>query len=480
MSSCTRPITRSRAPPAATLAVPAAAVIAAPAACTLSASGMGERSGEPASGSAGRTGTKVRAREVDATSVASKAIAPSEPDPSAATNLRVEVLHRGLRMEREHRVLELVGSQAGDDVGRDQRQGVADRDLAAPDVWLQAAGRQPSLAMRIGQGREASLTDQERLSRPDGRHVGLVPTHDREADADRTVAVSGLEPQPVGLVDESLVGGRDRLLDADADPGRLVVVVLVADGLGGKAGRLECVAAADARRDEQVEVALRARHRTDARFDHDERIRRVRESVVLGDESELQLESGGHTALSFDVGRATDDPTPDRQMLVPEMAGRCAGLYPGTLATDVDPQSGHADAAWGRGECRDEFGRAQAQLLGHDRRIGLHVDDEAFEAGHPARPRGGRNALCHDGLERGDGPRQAELLLQPERTRGIGDELADPPHRPSTGRHRTSAVRASATSCAPLDPAAGRTSHTIAAASNAGSRSSRVVVVTNA
>ena len=43
---------------------------------TVSASGMGERSGIPASGSAGRTGTSVRDLWVEATSVASKAIAP--------------------------------------------------------------------------------------------------------------------------------------------------------------------------------------------------------------------------------------------------------------------------------------------------------------------------------------------------------------------------------------------------------------------
>ena len=86
MNSWTRATTRSRAPPAAFLALPAALVTAAEAACTLSASGIGERSGAPARGSAGRTGTRVRVRLVWATSVASKAIAPSEPEPSAATN----------------------------------------------------------------------------------------------------------------------------------------------------------------------------------------------------------------------------------------------------------------------------------------------------------------------------------------------------------------------------------------------------------
>lgn len=76
----------SSAPPAATFADPAALVTAADAAWTLSASGIGERSGAPARGSAGRTGTSVRPRLVCATSVASNAIAPSDPEPSAATN----------------------------------------------------------------------------------------------------------------------------------------------------------------------------------------------------------------------------------------------------------------------------------------------------------------------------------------------------------------------------------------------------------
>ncbi len=81
-----RATVRPSAPPAATRALPAAAVTATPAAWTLSASGIGERSGAPASGSAGRTGTSVLDRLVDDTSVASNAMAPSLPEPSAATN----------------------------------------------------------------------------------------------------------------------------------------------------------------------------------------------------------------------------------------------------------------------------------------------------------------------------------------------------------------------------------------------------------
>ena len=79
-------MSRSVAFPATTRALSAAADIAAPAAWTLSASGIGERSGAPASGSGGRTGTRTRPRVVGATSVASNAIAPSLPAPSAARN----------------------------------------------------------------------------------------------------------------------------------------------------------------------------------------------------------------------------------------------------------------------------------------------------------------------------------------------------------------------------------------------------------
>ena len=86
MSSWTRPTTFSMAPPAATRALPAAALTATPAAWTLSASGIGERSGAPASGSAGLTGTGARPRAVAETSPASNAIAPSLPAPPSATN----------------------------------------------------------------------------------------------------------------------------------------------------------------------------------------------------------------------------------------------------------------------------------------------------------------------------------------------------------------------------------------------------------
>ena len=45
-------------------------------------------------------------------------------------------------------------------------------------------------------------------------------------------------------------------------------------------------------------MALRARDGTDARLDDDERVGRVGESVMLGDDAELQLEPDGHPGLS--------------------------------------------------------------------------------------------------------------------------------------------------------------------------------------
>ena len=53
-------------------------------------------------------------------------------------------------------------------------------------------------------------------------------------------------------------------------------------------------------------MALGARDRTHRRLHHDEGVGRVGKAVVLGDESELQLETGGHAGLSY--GR-TDDGT---------------------------------------------------------------------------------------------------------------------------------------------------------------------------
>jgi hypothetical protein len=95
-------------------------------------------------------------------------------------------------MEGQHRVLELVGAELGDDVGRHEHERVADRDLAAPNVRLERRRRQPALAMRIGQGRQPGLANQIGLGRADGGHVHLAAAHDGHANPDRPVAVRRL------------------------------------------------------------------------------------------------------------------------------------------------------------------------------------------------------------------------------------------------------------------------------------------------
>ena len=112
----------------------------------------------------------------------------------------VEVLHRGLRMERQHRVLELVGPELGDDVRRDEDERITDRDLAAPDVRLEVGRRETALPVRVGQRGQAGLADQVRLRGSDRRDVHLVAADHGHAHPDRPVAVGGLEPEPVGLV----------------------------------------------------------------------------------------------------------------------------------------------------------------------------------------------------------------------------------------------------------------------------------------
>ena len=74
-------------------------------------------------------------------------------------------------------------------------------------------------------------------------------------------------------------------------------------------------------------------------------------------------------------------------------------------------------------------GLSAAELLGDDRGIGLDVDRESLEADDPARARGGRHALGHERLERGHRLRQAQLVVETERPRGIGHQVADADHR---------------------------------------------------
>jgi hypothetical protein len=222
--------------------------------------------------------------------VASRAVRGDEP--------MVEVLHRGLRMKRDHRVLQLIGPEPGHHVRRDEHERIAHRDLAAPDVRLEAGRREAALAVRIGQRGQASLPDEVGLGRSDRRHVHLVATDNGDPDPDRTVVVRSVQAEPLALMAESLVRRCDRLLDADPDPSRFVVVVLATDRLGGE---LRCLLGArgrDRRGHDQVEMALRPGDRADARLDDHDRVGRVGGAIGLGDHAELHLQSDGQVRVS--------------------------------------------------------------------------------------------------------------------------------------------------------------------------------------
>ena len=88
----------------------------------------------------------------------------------------------------------------------------------------------------------------------------------------------------------------------------------------------------------------------------------------------------------------------------------------------------------------------------------------------------GGDPFRDDRLEGRDRARQPELVLEPERACRVGHQVADPRHRPAPACHE-------ATPAPPTRPApsgSARTSQWWAIARRAGSRSSRVVVVTNA
>ena len=116
---------------------------------------------------------------------------------------------------------------------------------------------QAALAVRIGQRRETSLADQVGLGRADRRDIQLVVADDGDRDPDRAVVAGPVQRRARSRWWLSrLFAERDRLLDADPDPGRLVVVVLAAHRLGGELGRLLRLGRRDRRGHDQVEVAL--------------------------------------------------------------------------------------------------------------------------------------------------------------------------------------------------------------------------------
>src|SRR5439155_5876843 len=148
-----------------------------------------------------------------------------------------------------------------------EQQRVAHRDLAAPDIRLDRVRRKPALAMRVGQRREPGLADEIRLSGSNGSDVELVATYDGRGDADRPISIAPLaQAEPVARVPEPFVGIPDRLLKADPDPGRLVVVVLVLDRVGYEPRGVAEPMPPFRRGHEQVEAPLRAKDRADRRL----------------------------------------------------------------------------------------------------------------------------------------------------------------------------------------------------------------------
>ena len=269
---------------------------------TVSASGIGDLSGAPASGSAGRTGTSVLALCVAPTSLASNARAPSLPLPSAATNRawRCSIADCGWSVTSASlRASVPILATMFADTRHSESPTV---ELAAPDLGLEVLDRQAAIAVGVGQGGQAGLADQVRLGRADRRHVQLAAADHGHRDADRPAVVALVaHPVAVALVGEPLVGDAHHLGQALPDAGRLVVVVLVADRVGDHPRRLARAVAGGPRRDQQVQVALRPCDGADGRLDDHDGVGRVGELVLLGDGTELQLETDGQ-ATSLMVG----------------------------------------------------------------------------------------------------------------------------------------------------------------------------------
>jgi hypothetical protein len=205
----------------------------------------------------------------------------------------MQVLHGRLGVERHHGVLELVRAQLRGHVGRHQDERVANGDLAAPHDRRGVLHRQAVPAAGVRERHQVRLSNQVGL-RGAGRHdVELVAADHGDADADRA-GRPVTQPEPVPLGEEAAVRGADRLLQADDQSGRLVVVVLTLDGVCHEVrGIAEAPALADARHNEE-EAPLGAGRRPDRRLDDGNGVRGVLEPLMLRHEAELHLESDGH------------------------------------------------------------------------------------------------------------------------------------------------------------------------------------------
>ena len=155
--------------------------------------------GAPASGSAGRTGTRIRPRVVGATSVASNAIAPSLPEPSAALKRwwRCSIADCGWSVTIAS--LSSSGPSWATMFGE-----ISTSESPTVTSPRQTSGSSPfdgRPRSRCGSGSVESRAWRMRYASagPDRRHVHLVAADDADADADRAVvarATSGRGDRP--------------------------------------------------------------------------------------------------------------------------------------------------------------------------------------------------------------------------------------------------------------------------------------------
>ena len=113
----------------------------------------------------------------------------------------------------------------------------------------------------------------------------------------------------------------------------------------------------------------------------------------------------------------------------PEAAGRS----PDYTRADSDPQLAWREAARGGRKAASSSRRAEAQLLGDDRSVGLDEQRPRSTRDEAAAPGRGRHALGDERIPGRHRPGQAELVLEAEPAGRLGDQVADPLHRPRGG-----------------------------------------------
>ena len=171
-------------------------------------------------------------------SVASTAIIASEPSPPAATKRWWRCSTAACGWSVRIGALELLGPDGLGHVARHEQEGVADAQLAAPDVdptGLVATAGEPGHRPAVGH-QQPRVAHEVGLDRADRREVELVVADDRDADAERL----GGEAGALATSAQPAVGAADGLLEADGHAGGLVVVVLVADRVRDELRRGPC------------------------------------------------------------------------------------------------------------------------------------------------------------------------------------------------------------------------------------------------